>query len=143
MLAYAATIPLSTRSLAYLSGLLAAHRREIGPARRAGLGLAGVTRLIHDLKAARTHGLMEALTRSAVAKAKAPSWYTIDTPVDAPAVSTIVTAKTSVGASGGIMGICGYLLVLASRQPHVAPPWIRRFRDGGPSSSLRVPVCYS
>jgi membrane associated rhomboid family serine protease len=40
-------------------------------------------------------------------------------------VSTIVTAKTSVGASGGIMGICGYLLVLASRQPHVAPPWIR------------------
>ena len=67
MLAYAATIPLSTRSLAYLSGLLAAHRREIGPARRAGLGLAGVTRLIHDLKAARTHGLMEALTRSAVA----------------------------------------------------------------------------
>jgi membrane associated rhomboid family serine protease len=40
-------------------------------------------------------------------------------------VSTIVIAKTSVGASGGIMGLCGYLLVLASRQPHVAPAWIR------------------
>jgi len=40
-------------------------------------------------------------------------------------VSTLVTAKTSVGASGGIMGLCGYLLVLSSRQPHVAPPWIR------------------
>jgi membrane associated rhomboid family serine protease len=42
-------------------------------------------------------------------------------------VSTIVTAKTSVGASGGIMGLCGYLLVLATRQPHVAPPWIRNW----------------
>ena len=30
MLTYAATIPLSTRSLAYLSGLLAEHRRQIG-----------------------------------------------------------------------------------------------------------------
>jgi hypothetical protein len=30
VLAHAATIPLSTRSLAYLSGLLSAHRREIG-----------------------------------------------------------------------------------------------------------------
>jgi len=30
VLAYAATIPLSTRSFAYLSGLLAAHRRQIG-----------------------------------------------------------------------------------------------------------------
>ena len=30
MLTYAATIPLSTRSLVYLSGLLAAHRQEIG-----------------------------------------------------------------------------------------------------------------
>jgi hypothetical protein len=30
VLAYRATIPLSTRSLAYLSGLLAAHRRQIG-----------------------------------------------------------------------------------------------------------------
>lgn len=40
-------------------------------------------------------------------------------------VSTILIAKTSVGASGGIMGLCAYLLVLASRRPHQAPPWIR------------------
>lgn len=42
-------------------------------------------------------------------------------------VSTVFVAKTSVGASGGIMGLCGYLLVLATRQPHIAPPWIRNW----------------
>jgi phosphoglycolate phosphatase-like HAD superfamily hydrolase len=35
--------------------------------------------------------------------------------------------QTSVGASGGILGLCGYLFVLAARQPHVAPAWIRNW----------------
>jgi membrane associated rhomboid family serine protease len=42
-------------------------------------------------------------------------------------VSTAFVAKISVGASGGIMGLCGYLLMLSRHQPHIAPPWIRRW----------------
>jgi membrane associated rhomboid family serine protease len=45
-------------------------------------------------------------------------------------VSFFATPATAVGASGGIIGLCGYLLVLASRQPQVAPPWIRGWMLG-------------
>ncbi len=39
--------------------------------------------------------------------------------------STIFNSHASIGASGGIMGLCGYLLIFAMRRPGVAPPWLR------------------
>lgn len=40
--------------------------------------------------------------------------------------SVLLLPKTSVGASGGIMGVVAFLLVLARRQPNRVPPWLQR-----------------
>lgn len=41
-------------------------------------------------------------------------------------LSTLLTSKPAVGASGGVIGLAGYLLVVAGRDPDGAPAWIRR-----------------
>jgi membrane associated rhomboid family serine protease len=41
-------------------------------------------------------------------------------------LSTLATNTTSVGASGGIIGLAGYLLVLGRKQSGAPPAWIQR-----------------
>jgi membrane associated rhomboid family serine protease len=41
-------------------------------------------------------------------------------------LSTVVDMRTSLGASGGIIGLAGYLFVVAGRQRHGMPAWLRR-----------------
>jgi rhomboid protease GluP len=41
-------------------------------------------------------------------------------------VSTLVSAKPALGASGGVFGLAGYLWVAAGRRPDGAPAWVRR-----------------
>jgi membrane associated rhomboid family serine protease len=41
-------------------------------------------------------------------------------------LSTLVSDTPSIGASGGILGLAGYLIVVAGRQPGATPPWIRK-----------------
>jgi len=41
-------------------------------------------------------------------------------------LSTMVDTRTSLGASGGILGLAGYLFVVAGRQRHGMPAWLRR-----------------
>jgi membrane associated rhomboid family serine protease len=41
-------------------------------------------------------------------------------------LSTLLSDTPSIGASGGIIGLAGYLVVVAGRQPGGTPPWIRK-----------------
>lgn len=41
-------------------------------------------------------------------------------------LSTLLSDTPSIGASGGILGLAGYLIVVAGRQPGGTPPWIRK-----------------
>jgi membrane associated rhomboid family serine protease len=41
-------------------------------------------------------------------------------------LSTVLSDTPSIGASGGIIGLAGYLVVVAGRQPGGTPPWIRK-----------------
>lgn len=41
-------------------------------------------------------------------------------------LSTLLSDTPSIGASGGILGLAGYLVVVAGRQPGGTPPWIRK-----------------
>jgi membrane associated rhomboid family serine protease len=40
--------------------------------------------------------------------------------------SVLSTALTSIGASGGVLGLAGYVVTVAGRQPEGTPEWIRR-----------------
>ncbi len=41
-------------------------------------------------------------------------------------VSTLLSSRPSVGASGGVMGLAAYVMVVAGRRPEGAPVWLRR-----------------
>lgn len=41
-------------------------------------------------------------------------------------LSTLLSDTPSIGASGGVLGLAGYLVVVAGRQPGGTPPWIRK-----------------
>jgi membrane associated rhomboid family serine protease len=41
-------------------------------------------------------------------------------------LSTLTSTRSAVGASGGVLGLAGYLLIVAGRQPGGAPAWIRQ-----------------
>ena len=42
------------------------------------------------------------------------------------ALSTMLTSASSIGASGGVLGLAGYVLTVAGRQSGGTPAWIRR-----------------
>lgn len=41
-------------------------------------------------------------------------------------LSTLASVRPAVGASGGVLGLAGYMLVVAGKQPGGAPAWVRR-----------------
>jgi membrane associated rhomboid family serine protease len=41
-------------------------------------------------------------------------------------LSTFASARPALGASGGVLGLAGYLWVVAGRRPDGAPGWVRR-----------------
>jgi membrane associated rhomboid family serine protease len=46
--------------------------------------------------------------------------------VGGSALSTLLTSTASIGASGGVLGLAGYVVTVAGRQADGTPAWIRR-----------------
>jgi membrane associated rhomboid family serine protease len=83
---------------------------------------AGLPHLVGNLAALR---LLGGMVETYDQRSRVPLVYLVSV-IGGSLASTLLTATTSLGASGGILGLVGYLVVVSGREQGRAPIWVRK-----------------